>query len=149
MNRARAFTLVEVLVSLAIFALAAVALGAAYVNLILAHEALRRTEPQDEALRLARRALLAEPELEAAETGDEVVLTDERTARWRAEIEPLPVADLFSATLEVEVPAPDRGSTEKFTETHVLLRPTWSTEADRKQLLDDAKRRLDEERARL
>ncbi|MFH1497454.1 MAG: prepilin-type N-terminal cleavage/methylation domain-containing protein [Verrucomicrobiota bacterium] len=149
MSRARAFTLVEVLVSLAVFALAAVALGAAYVNLILAHDALRRTEPQDEALRLARRALLAEPKLDAAETGGEVVLADERTARWRAEIEPLPVADLFTVTLEVEVPAADGGSAEDHTEVHTLLRPTWSVEADRKQLLDDAKRRLDEERARL
>ena len=149
MSRPRAFTLVEVLVSLAIFAMAAVALGAAYVNLILAHEALRRTEPRDEAVRLARRALLAEADLDAAETGGDVVLADERTARWRAEIEPLPVADLFTVTLEVEVPPPEGGPAEEFFETYTLLRPTWSDEADRKKLLDDARRRLEEERARL
>lgn len=155
MNRApqqssrRGFTLVEVLVSLAIFSIAAIALGAAYVNLILAHDALRRDDPIAEAMTLARHALLAEPELEKVETGDEVVLPDERTVRWSAEIEPLPVADLFTVRLKVSIPAPGGGLGEEVVENHTLLRPDWSEEADRKKLLDEAKRRLDEERARL
>ncbi len=43
-RRRRGFTLVEVLVALAIFALAAVALGGAYVNLIRLHAALREND---------------------------------------------------------------------------------------------------------
>lgn len=40
----RAFTLIEVLVSLAIFALAAVSLGAAYSNVLLSRQTLRVDE---------------------------------------------------------------------------------------------------------
>ncbi len=145
----RAFTLVEVLVSLAIFALAAVALGAAYVNLILAHDALRKADPKLEAMQQARHALFAEPDLGTAESGGEVVLTDERVVHWTSVVEPLPVADLFSVTLEVELPALEGGASERIEETHTLLRPTWSEAADRTKLLDAAKQRLEEERARL
>lgn len=147
-NRRHGFTLVEVLVSLAIFSVAAVALGAAYVNLILAHDALRRVDPRNEAMRLVRRAMLVEPDLAAAEAGGEVVLFDERSVHWSAEIEPLPVADLFRVSLEVRLPAADGGPADEIHEAHTLLRPSWSVAAERQKLLDWAKERLSEERAR-
>ncbi|AHF93045.1 N-terminal cleavage protein [Opitutaceae bacterium TAV5] len=142
----RGFTLIEVLVALAIFAIAAVALGAAYVNLISANAAINEEDPTDDDMRWVRLAFLRVSSRDDAEKGDEVRLPGDRIARWTATVEPTPVSDLFVATLEAELPKADSNETLKLTETFTLLRPSWSEEADRKKLRDDAKQRL--ERAR-
>lgn len=146
--RGRGFTLIEVLVALAIFAIAAVALGAAYINLISANAAIRQTDTADDDLHWVRIQFLKTAKLEDVEKGDDVVLPGERTARWKATVEATTVSDLFTAVLEVELPKADTRETITVTETFTLLRPTWSEEADRKKLRDDAKKRLDDERAR-
>jgi len=56
MNR-RAFTLVEVLISLAMFALAAISLGAAYTNVVLSRQALKVNDVAVDDLARARAAL--------------------------------------------------------------------------------------------
>lgn len=146
-RRRRGFTLVEVLVALAIFALAAVALGGAYVNLIRLHAALRETDVSGDDLQWARVALLAEPDLATAERGGDVVLPDGRNARWSATITPTAVSDLFDVVLELDAPpAGGSGTMVKNTCALRLLRPTWSTEADRKRLRDAAKQRIARER---
>ncbi|RRJ95549.1 type II secretion system protein [Opitutaceae bacterium TAV4] len=144
-----AFTLIEVLVALAIFAIASVVLGSAYVNLLSANAAIRQTDTTDDDLHWVRIQFLKTAKLEDVEKGDDVVLPGDRTARWKATVEPTPVSDLFTAVLEVELPKPDTKETVTMTETFTLLRPTWSEEADRKKLRDDAKKRLEDERARM
>lgn len=141
------FTLIEVLISLTLFTLAAVVLGGAYVNVLLAQEALRRGDPVAADAAWVRQVFLAEPELGTVERGDEVVLPDERTARWRARVTPLEVSDMFRAELEIELPV-EGGEPLVWVETHDLLRPTWSEEADRTRLREAAQRRLEEARAR-
>ena len=56
MNR-RAFSLIEVLVALAIFALAAVGLGAAYSNVLLGRQALKQYDVGAEDMARCRAAL--------------------------------------------------------------------------------------------
>jgi general secretion pathway protein I len=137
------FTLIEVLVSLAILAIATVALGSAYVNLLMTHEALRKSDGGDDDLRWARVALLAEPDRAAAERGGDVILPDSRTARWRATITPVAVSDLFDVSLEVEVPpSASGGELLRHTTTLRLLRPTWSTKAEQDQRVSAARQRL-------
>lgn len=146
-RRRRAFTLIEVLVALAIFAIAAVALGAAYVNLIQTHAALRDRDGSESDLAWAREALLAEPDRATAERGGDVVLPDGRAASWRAVIEPAAVSDLFDVVLEVTAPPPGgSGDLVRRSEKLRLLRPTWSTEAERKDLRDKAAQRLKRQR---
>lgn len=148
--RRRGFTLVEVLVALAIFSIAAVVLGASYVNLIQLHASLRARDAADDDLRFARAALLAEPDRALAERGGDVVLPDGRRALWRASITPTGVGDLFDVTLEVEAPSPETGGeTRRATALLRLLRPTWSTEAERNLLRQAAKQRLDRERGEM
>lgn len=144
----RAFTLIEVLVALAIFAIAAVVLGATYVNLIQTHAALRDRDGSGSDLRWARIALLSEPDRAAAERGGDVILPDGRTATWRATIEPTGVSDLFDVVLEFDAPpSASGGELVRTRENLRLLRPTWSTAAERTELQRLARQRL--ERARL
>ncbi len=141
--RRRAFTLVEVLVSLAIFALAAVVLSAAYTNVLLARQAMRQVDIEDEAFTRSRAALLETAGLEDAKIGGEIDLSDGRKAQWATEIEPTQVSDLFSVTLTVDASEGSGGNTQpSCSEAFYLLRPSWSVSSDRTQLTDAARERL-------
>lgn len=141
------FTLIEVLVALAIFAIAAVVLGATYVNLMLTHASLRDRDGTGDDLQWAREALLVEPDRMTAERGGDVILPDGRTANWRATIQPTGVSDLFEVVLELDAPPRDGGGDlVKSRATLRLLRPTWSLPAERDELRRKAQERLRRER---
>lgn len=142
-----AFTLIEVLVSLAILAIATVALGSAYVNLLLTHDALRKADGAGDNVHWARVALLAEPDRALAERGGDVILPDGRTARWRASLSPTAVSDLFDVVLEVEMPpSAEGGELLRSTSTLRLLRPSWSTDAERNERTQAARKRIGKSR---
>ncbi len=146
--RRRGFTLIEVLVALAIFAFSAVVLGATYVNLLRTHAALRERDGSGDELQWARAALLLEPDRAAAERGGDVVLPDGRTANWRATITETQVSDLFDVVLEMDAPPAGGGGGDlvKSRAALRLLRPTWSTPAARAELRRKAQDRLKRER---
>jgi len=145
MNR-RAFTLVEVLISLAMFALAAISLGAAYTNVVLSRQALKVNDVAVDDLARARAALLETVNYDDVATGGEINLPGDRVATWKGEVEPTSVSDLFSVTLTVEIQNADGTDAAPLTETRLLLRPTWSVPADRQKIRDAAKQRLATER---
>ncbi|NBX60385.1 MAG: prepilin-type N-terminal cleavage/methylation domain-containing protein [Opitutaceae bacterium] len=99
----RGFTLIEVLVGLAIFALAALLLAAAYVNTLTAYATVARRNEHAQDWKLVYVGLLAEPDREIIEKGGELILPDNRRARWSAQITPAPVADLFQVSLQCDV----------------------------------------------
>jgi general secretion pathway protein I len=142
----RAFTLIEVLVSLAIFAVAAVSLGAAYSNVLLSRIAMKQDEQRLDDRSRCRAALLETPGFEDVEAGGEIHLPGGRTARWQGKIEATAVSDLFAVQLTAEIEANDGGEAEEFAETRMLLRPTWSIPSDRQKIRDEARQRLEKER---
>ncbi len=142
----RAFTLVEVLISLAMFALAAISLGAAYTNVVLSRQALKVNDVAVDDLARARAALLETINYDDVTTGGEINLPGDRLATWQGEIEATSVSDLFSVTLTVEIQNADGTDAPPLTETRLLLRPTWSVPADRQKIRDAAKQRLATER---
>ena len=144
--RRRAFTLIEVLVSLAIFAVAAVSLGAAYSNVLLSRIAMKQDEQRLDDRARCRAALLETPGFEDVEAGGEIHLPGGRTARWEGKIEATSVSDLFAVQLTAEIEATDGGEAEEFAETRMLLRPTWSIPSDRQKIRDEARQRLEKER---
>lgn len=145
--RQRAFTLIEVLVSLAIFALAAVALGTAYVNILLNYHNMRRQVAGVSEIALARATLLAEPERARAEEGGEVPLGGGGVLRWEATLEETSIADLFQVNLSLEITSGDQTPTRRERETFFVLRPTWSEPEKREQLRAAARARLLERRS--
>jgi general secretion pathway protein I len=135
------FTLVEVLVSLAIFGLAAVVLGATYVNILTNYQAAMTRPQQQGELALLRPALLAEPDRARAEKGADQPLPGNRTARWQSRVEETAIADLFAVTFEWEIDEPGRPPATG-QETFMLLRPTWSDPAVRERLRAASRQRL-------
>ena len=136
------FTLLEVLVALAIFALAAVVMGATYINVLVAYEAATRRIDYWEDLKFVRSALLTEPDRVKAEMGDELDLGDNRRARWSAEIAPTETTDVFAVTWTCEITDPKRNAPQKTSQQFRLLRPTWSDPVERSQLRENARQRI-------
>lgn len=147
-RRGRGFTLLEVLVSLAIFGLFAVVLGSAYVNVLNAYEVVGRAAGRDENIRFARSLLLAQSDREKAERGDDFEADGVRV-RWRAKIEPTATADLFAVTFTCEsTDARAAQNAAPVVETFMLLRPTWSEGMDTAKLRQKAKERILELKAK-
>jgi general secretion pathway protein I len=140
-RRFRAFTLIEVLVALVIFAFSAIMLASAYVNMLNAHEAVLHRDDSAGDLRLVREALRAEPSADKIAAWNDLALPDDRSAHWRATLTPTPVADLFEVKLEIELTGKD-DQKQTVTETCRLLRPTWSQPADRDSLRAAARSKL-------
>jgi len=137
-----AFTLLEVLVALAIFALAAVVLGATYVNALNAYEAATRRNQYDEDLRFVRAAVLTQSDRDKVEEGGQLDLGNNRRATWQADVAPTGTVDLFAVTWTCTIADPAKPQPYKITQTFMLLRPTWSDPVERSQLLADAKDRI-------
>ena len=144
--RRRGFTLIEVLVSLAIFALAAVSLGAAYSNVILGRIALQQDEQRLDDIARCRAALMETPGFDDVESGGDIHLPGGRTAHWKGKIEATAVSDLFAVQLTAEIEPANGGEAEEINETRMLLRPTWSIPSDRQKIRDEARQRLEKER---
>src|SRR6476646_6093133 len=88
----RGFTLLEVLVALCIFAMAAIVLGSAYLNILNSYEVLSRGMQVNEDFTFARQLVLTEPDRKKLEQGGEFDTTGNRRARWTAEIESSTIA---------------------------------------------------------
>jgi general secretion pathway protein I len=139
----RGFTLLEVLVALAIFALAAIVLGAAYVNVLTAYETVSRGNQTDEDVRFARAQLLAEPDHDTAEKGGDFVSPGGRQVKWHATIASTTTADLFTVTYVCELTDPAaNGGTQTVTENFTVMRPTWADPTENTKLKQDAQDRI-------
>jgi general secretion pathway protein I len=136
------FTLLEVLVALAIFSLAAVVLGATYVNALNAYEAATRRNEYSEDLRFVRAAVLTEPDRNKVEEGGDLNLGGNKRARWQAEIAPTNTVDLFAVTWTCEITDPSRHEPFRTSQTFLLLRPTWSGAVERSTLLEQVRERI-------
>lgn len=144
----RAFTLIEVLASIAILAMAAVVLGAAYVNTLNAHHAVAVRASTGHEIDYLRDAILNEPERDNVEKGGNVTLPDNRRLQWTATVEEAVVPDLFKVTVRGQIFGNSPTSDDTFEQTVMLLRPTWSDGTKREQLRTEWAKRLSDTRDR-
>jgi prepilin-type N-terminal cleavage/methylation domain-containing protein len=143
-----AFTLIEVMVALVIFALTAVVLGSAYVNVLNSYEIARKANVANQALWLAHGQLLQQADLTTAQNGMEFDDDDpslsgvRRHVKWTAEITPADTTDLFTVILTCIVSESSPPNAAKYTETFMLVRPTWSDPTARSTLRQNAASRI-------
>jgi|HubBroStandDraft_1064217.scaffolds.fasta_scaffold47256_3 prepilin-type N-terminal cleavage/methylation domain-containing protein len=140
-ENAAGFTLIEVMVALAIFGLTAVVLGAAYVNVLNSFEVARNSNVNNEDVYFARSLLLSQADLQTATTGTEFDDGD-RHVKWSADIEPANTTDLFAVTFTCEISEPLKGRPRTVVENFMLLRPTWSDPTARSTLRQAAADRI-------
>ena len=141
--RRHGFTLIEVMVALAVFALSAIVLGSAYVNVLNAYENAGRATQRDEDLRFARAQLLAEPDKKKAEEGGDFALPGGQQVHWHATIDSALMPDLFQVTFSCELSSAET-ATRNLTETFFLLRPTWADAAENGKLRQAIRDRIAE-----
>jgi len=128
-----AFTLVEVLVALAIFVLAAVVLGGAYLNVLSSYEQVSHIRDRYDELRFARADLLTQSDPDQVKKGGEFD-SDSHHVAWTATFDPTETTDVFDVHFECTITGPDLKKAEKYDEDFRVLRPTWSKPTDRATL---------------
>ncbi|MGZ0657192.1 type II secretion system protein [Coraliomargarita sp. W4R53] len=141
-----AFTLVEVLIAVAIFAMTSSVLMSAFVNALLARESAANYDLLNADIRAVRMQLLLEPNLEDAEDGDDYETLHCGDASWEAQIVPTNVVDLFLVQFSIRFSAPPEDLPGEYSETLYLLRPTWSETDERSELLQDKREALEDTR---
>jgi len=133
-SRSSGFTLIEVLIAIAILATAAIAIGVGYVNVLNGYEVARQATISDPEMAFARAQLLAQPDVELARQGGDFDSNDGRRVRWTATIEPTNMADLFTVTFVCEMAGTNTQKEQRVQQVFRVLRPTWSVGADRETL---------------
>lgn len=133
MKKRVGFTLIEVLISLAIFALAAVVLGAAYVNVLAGYAKVSHLRDRNDDLRFARADLLTQSDPDQVAKGGDFD-SDTHHVAWTATFDPTETTDVFEVHFECTITGPDLKKPEKYIETFRVLRPTWSKPTDRTTL---------------
>jgi general secretion pathway protein I len=144
LRRSAGFTLVEVLVSLAIFALSAVFLGSAYINVLNGYEFVSRGMQVNEDIAFARQQVLREPDRKKLEQGGDFETAGGRRVRWEVEIVATTMPNVFNVAFTCQIADPQR-EPEKIVQQFTVLRPTWVTDvAERDKLKEDVKARIHE-----
>lgn len=144
--RPRGFTLLEVLVSLGMVALAAVVLGTAYVNVLFSYHAMQGRDAEEADAAFARALVLSEPARARAADGGRMERSTGGTMHWRAEIADTALPDLFWVALEIEF-APVAGAAPRLRREYFhVLRPSWSQPSRRAELRADFRRQLERRR---
>ena len=140
-----AFTLVEVLVALCVFAMAAVILGSSYLNVLSSYEVVSRGMKVNEDFAFARELVLREPDRKILEQGGEFETAGCQRAKWSVEITSTTVPTVFNVAFTCEVSDATRSEPVKLTQQFAVLRPTWVIDiAERDKLKTDIKARIHE-----
>jgi len=147
-NCSKGFTIIEVLLALAIFGTAATVLTFSFTNSIIA---LKRQQPNrhwESDLQFVRRLVLQAKDVNELQEGDEIDTLSSGEISWEVEIEPTNLIDYYKVTVEYEIEDAPEGM-DSHTEVLYLLRPAWSEgefAGDRQELLQDKQQKLNNHR---
>lgn len=144
-HKSRAFTLIEVLISLAIFAMAAIGLAIAYLNVLGGYQSVTHRQEGEEEWKFLRTIILSEPDREKVVAGGQLPLPNNTNLHWSATIESTSVADLFAVSVSSELEA-GNSDTRRHQEKIFLLRPHWSDPLERNKLRAASQERLVKQR---
>ncbi len=141
-NEKRGFTVIEVMLALALFGVAVTTFTASYLNIINAIAAIQVDQAYEQDLSMIRLAAFSSVLIEDLEEGGEVFTGSHGEASWKVEYEPTLVADLFKARLLIEILDKEKDEMKEVEEVHYLTRPTWSDPVERAELRAETRDRL-------
>lgn len=141
----RGFTLIEILVALAILAGTLVVLTEGYVNALNALSPPNDQPDPEAELAFVRERVLRLPSRDHVEAGGVLQTLTSGTVRWEAELFETEIIDVHRVVLSCEF----EESRERHVRQFYVLRPHWSDPLERGRLLDDKRRALESQRARL
>jgi general secretion pathway protein I len=130
----RGFTLVEVLIALTIFTMAAIVLGGSYLNVLYSYEAANRGIERNEELEFVRAVVMSQAEREEVEKGGEYDAGNGKRIRWRVLLEDTEIPDVYLVLLECVISSPAAKQPETIRQQFRLLRPTWTKGTENEQL---------------
>ncbi len=129
----RGFTLIEVLVALGIFALATVALGATYANVIAGYRQAGSKPDREQEMLLVREAIAREPERAKVGRGGAIALPGQHRAQWSANLLEGNLPGLFRVELQCSFDGSGSREPEVVREIFMLFRPGWSDPAGHRE----------------
>lgn len=144
----KAFTLLEVVISLALFAVGVSVLSSAYINVLNAMDRLEVDQAFEQDMALVRRMALMVGSMEELEDGGEISTANHGIATWEGEYEETIVADLFKITLIVEFPSDGEREEQTVRQEMYLTRPNWSDPIERDKLRSESRERFEDIKTR-
>ena len=145
-SRTSGFTLIEVLLALALFGIIFGAIMQGFINTLQALSTLEESADRNPDVRFVRSQVIQIDDRDEMEGGGTIETLDLGPAEWQAEIEETDIADLFRLKLDITIRPPAPEEPVEYHETLYVLRPTWSDPVERSILLGDAKKDLENER---
>ena len=136
-SRRKAFTLLEVVVAMALFAVTVGVLAQAANNALRATLIADARVSREQDRFFLRENILAIEDQATLETGGEIETPESGSVTWSAYVYPTTAADLFFVTLVFEFPAGETLPAETLTETLYAYRPAWSDAAQRAEFISD------------
>ena len=124
----RAFTIIEVLVAMAVFAMAVIVLAGGYINTLESYDMAKRIMTSDHDLQFVRSQVMAMTDSTSNLQGS-YTSPDGADVSWNIEQpEPNPIVpDLFTVTYTYTIEVDGKSTTSS--ESFMIDRPTWSDPA--------------------
>lgn len=135
-----AFTLVEVLLAVSIFALGVTVLATSAFNAISARLLLEEDQQRAFDARLIRQQVLTLSDRKTLERGGDIPSFHHDELHWEATLDPTPLLNLFALHLRIDFP----DNPEE--ETLYILRPGWAETSQQAIWQEDARRRVEASR---
>jgi len=132
-----AFSMIELLVALALFALVVATLSQSIHNALYGMEVVKADNEEEPLYRFALRQILMIEERELLEDGGTLTTPDGRTIDWEAELEVTDILDLFTLRLELSLPTEDLSLFDRQPERRerlYIFRPGWALPDERDSL---------------
>ncbi|MEM7671787.1 MAG: type II secretion system protein [Verrucomicrobiota bacterium] len=146
MSRKRGFSLIEVLLAMAILGVGIGVLAQAMINAVNAVGSLEANDSLYHDVEFVARRAMMNHDRQTFEDGGDVPLPNNNTARWEAEIEETETLDLLRVEFKIELPESDTYPEFSDTFTVYLYRKGWMDPIDRETLLNDKKENREAER---
>jgi len=147
-NLRSGFSLIEVIIAIAIAGISFFVLTETFFNVLLTLEGLESESDYQKDVRFVRRQIIQIADRDELEDGGEITTLDLGQAEWLVEIEETNIVDLFTVQLEITFENPD-GKSIEYQEILYLMRPTWSDPIESSAILSEVRDSIeDEERGR-